>query len=109
MADTTKPSKKSNYVKLVVGLVLALAGYGGADAAGFQFDPEMLSQFGGFALIAYLELRIRPLLVVIAKREALSGEQLETLAAPLVTPAAEPEPARSPRIAVIRPASVRDE
>ena len=104
MADEAAP-KKSNVVKLILGVVLALAGYGGADAAGLQFDPQMLSQFGGFALIVYLELRIRPLLVVIAKREAPAAEVIESSAAPLVSTAPEPVTGRTPRVALVRPST----
>lgn len=116
MADTPSPSKKSNLVKLAIGVLMAVAGAGGADAAGFQFDPQMLKEVGGYALIVYLELRIRPLLVVIAKREAISGELLDTTAASLIAPAPIPEPLpvpapitapiARPRIAVVRPTSV---
>lgn len=107
MADEPAP-KKSNLVKLMIGLALAMAGYGGADAAGFQFDPEMLSQFGGFALIVYLELRIRPLLVVIANGLPVDlTAEAEPEAAPVVVP--DVPTGRMPRIAVVRPSSVNDE
>lgn len=56
----TASSKKSNLVKLVIGIVLAAAGYGGADAAGFELDPAALKfGLGGtLLLIAYIELRL---------------------------------------------------
>lgn len=71
---------KSNTKKLLIGLVLALLGAGGADAAGLQFDPALVRDLGlggGLALIVYLHLQVRPLLVagtadLAAIRQALA-------------------------------------
>lgn len=71
MADQSQPKKQPlSLAKLVAIVVATIAGAGGADAAGYTFDPsslERLGVLGSLILIAYMEYRAMPVLLRIAR------------------------------------------
>jgi hypothetical protein len=80
--------KKSNVLKLVLGVLVAAATGGAADAAGYTPDPAALKDLGiggALMLILYIEYRAMPVLLRIAKMDPQravadeAGVELEVL------------------------------
>jgi len=61
-----KGNSKQNYIKVAIGVLVALAGAEGADAAGYTIDPALVAQLkdlgllGSLTLIAYLHFVVMP-------------------------------------------------
>lgn len=107
-------NKKQNLIKIIIGVVLAAAAGGGADAAGIEMpDPaqfERLGIFGSLILIAYLQTVVVPLLKRgVVKLEALPApavavpELAETVVEEQAVPVPVKRVATAPHLRAIKP------
>lgn len=111
-----KNNSKQNYIKVAIGVLLALVGAEGVDAAGYTLDPALMGTVkdfgvgGSLMLIAYLHVIAMPVareLVSLGRRIVAKLDptlvEVEVEVEPAPAPAPAPRRATQPRLAAVKP------